>query len=104
MTVRVFIKRHIKQGLVDEALAMLLDFRTQARKQPGYVSGETLINRYDPRSVTIVSSWRKLEDWIRWQSSDQRAVNEAKIESLLELPTRYEIYDVCGSAEGCAEP
>lgn len=104
MTVRVFIKRQIKQSLVDEALAMLLDFRTQARKQPGYVCGETLINRYDPRSVTIVSSWRKLEDWIRWQSSDQRAANEAQIDSLLELPTKYEVYDVSGPADDCAEP
>jgi heme-degrading monooxygenase HmoA len=99
MTVRVFIKRHIKVDREAGALAMLLDFRTQAGREPGYLSGETLVNRYDSRSVMVVSSWQKLQDWIRWQSSDQRAANEAKIESLLDLPTKYEIYEVSGPAE-----
>lgn len=97
--VRVFIRRHIKDGRVTEALAMLKDFRDMARRQPGYLSGETLVNRYDARSVTVVSSWERLEDWIRWQSSDQRAENEARIEGLLEQPTKYEVYDTRGPAE-----
>jgi len=41
----------------------------------------------------IVSTWEKLDDWIRWESSEARAANEAKVESLLEEPTKYEIYN-----------
>jgi heme-degrading monooxygenase HmoA len=94
MPIRVFIKRHIKQGREEEAIAMLNRFRHMAKKQPGYISGETLINHFDSRSITIVSSWQKIEDWIHWQSSAERAANEAMIENLLEQPTKYEIYDV----------
>ena len=94
MPIRVFIKRHIKEGREEEAIAMLNQFRHMAKKQPGYISGETLINHFDSRSITIVSSWQKIEDWIHWQNSAERAANEAMIESLLEQPTKYEIYDV----------
>jgi heme-degrading monooxygenase HmoA len=94
MTIRVVIKRHVKEGFVGRVAEMLQEFRNQAKKQPGYISGETWINHYDPRSITIVSAWQHLEDWIRWQSSDERAANEAKLEGLLEVPTKYEIYDV----------
>lgn len=93
MSIRVFIKRHVKEGNVQPVLSLLKEFRSVALKQPGYISGETLINHYNPHSIMIVSTWEKLDDWIRWESSEAKAANEAKIESLLEEPTKYEIYD-----------
>lgn len=94
MPIRVFIKRHIKEEREEEVIAMLNQFRHMAKKQPGYISGETLINHFDSRSITIISSWQKIEDWMHWQNRAERAANEAMIESLLEQPTKYEIYDV----------
>lgn len=94
MAIKVFIKRHIKEGHVAKAVAMLEEFRNMAKKEPGYLSGETLTNHYDGRSITVVSSWKTIEDWIRWQSSDKRSDNEVRIEPLLEVPTKYEIYDI----------
>jgi heme-degrading monooxygenase HmoA len=94
MAIKVFIKRHIKEGHVEKAVAMLEEFRDMAKKEIGFIAGETLINHYDSRSITVVSSWRTIEDWVRWQSSDKRAGNEAKLEALLEIPTKYEIYDI----------
>jgi heme-degrading monooxygenase HmoA len=99
MAIKVLIKRHIKQGHMEKAIAMLEAFRNMAQKEHGYISGETLINHYDSRSITIVSSWQSIEDWVRWQSSDKRADNESKIEALLEVPTKYEIYDVGAAHE-----
>jgi len=100
MAIKVFIKRHIKEGHVDKAVAMLEEFRNMAKKEPGYISGETLINHYDFRSITVVSAWRTIEDWVSWQSSDERAGNEAKIEAFLEVPTKYEIYDIGAPRKG----
>jgi len=62
--------------------------------QPGYISGETLVNHYDYRSITVISTWQSIEDWISWEESDDRAGNEAELESLLEEPTKFEIYDL----------
>jgi heme-degrading monooxygenase HmoA len=100
MPIKVFIKRHIKAGQVEKAVVMLEEFRTMARKEPGYIAGETLINHYDSRSLTVVSTWRSIEEWVNWQNSDKRAANEAKLEALLEVPTKYEIYDAGGYQKG----
>jgi heme-degrading monooxygenase HmoA len=94
MSVKVLIKRHLKSGHVQTAVKMLDEFRRMAMRQPGFISGETLVNHYDPRSITVVSAWRTLEDWINWQSSDQRSENEASLEQFLELPTKYEVYNM----------
>lgn len=94
MTVKIFIKRHIQEDKIEGAHSLLNQFRSAATGQPGYISGETLVNHYDSRSVTVVSAWQSLEDWIRWQESDERASNEAQLEEMLEQPTKYEIYDV----------
>jgi heme-degrading monooxygenase HmoA len=100
MAIKVFIKRHTKKGRVEKAVAMLEKFRDMAKTEPGYISGETLINHYDSRNITVVSTWRTIEDWVRWQSSDKRAGNEAKIEELLEVPTKYDIYDIGSPKKG----
>jgi heme oxygenase (mycobilin-producing) len=66
--IKVFIKRHIEEGREEEGIAMLYQFRHMAKKQPGYISGETLINHFDSRSITIISSWQKIGDWMHWQN------------------------------------
>lgn len=63
-------------------------------------SGETSINHYDSRSITVVSTWRTIEAWLNWQKSEKRAANEAKLEVRLEVPTQYEIYDVGALRKG----
>ena len=68
--------------------------RSQALKQPGYISGETLVNHYDPSNITVISTWQTIDDWIRWQESDERAVQEDHLENLQEGPANFEIYDL----------
>ena len=37
-----------------------------------------LANHYDTKSVTVISTWQSVEDWIRWQESEERASNETR--------------------------
>jgi heme-degrading monooxygenase HmoA len=94
MAVKVLIKRHFKEGKSARGLALLAELRSQALNQAGYISGETLINHYDKRSITVISSWRSIEEWIAWEESDGRAAVEAKLDALLEGKATFEIYDV----------
>lgn len=94
MAVKVFIKRNVKKDKTEAALELLKEVRGQALKQPGYISGETLVNHYDPCNITVVSTWQTIDDWIRWQESDQRSGKEDQLEGLQEGPTRFEIYDL----------
>jgi len=94
MAVKVFIKRVVKKGKTEAAVKLLMDVRSQALKQPGYISGETLVNHYDPCNIAVVSTWQTIDDWIRWQESDERAAKEDQLESLQEGPANFEIYDL----------
>ena len=94
MAVKIFIKRQVKKGKTQEAVELMKDVRSQALKQPGYISGETLINHYDPCNITVVSTWQTIDDWIRWEESDERSAKENQLEGLLERPTDFEIYDL----------
>lgn len=94
MAVKVLIKRHFKMGKTDEGLALLKELRNQAMRQPGHISGETLINHYDDRSITVISTWQTIEEWIRWEESDERAACEARLDEMLEEKAAFEIYDL----------
>jgi heme-degrading monooxygenase HmoA len=93
MAIKVFIKRHVKKGKTEDMLALLNEVRGQALQQPGYISGETLVNHYDPCNIMVVSTWQTIEDWIRWEESDARATKEDQLESLQEGSANFEIYD-----------
>jgi heme-degrading monooxygenase HmoA len=94
MAVKVFIKRSIKRDQTAAAVKLLMELRSRALKQPGYISGETLVNHYDPRNIAMVSTWQTIDEWIRWQESDERAAKEDQLESLQEGPANFEIYDL----------
>jgi len=94
MAVKIFIKRYVKKGKTQEAIELLKDIRSHALKQPGYISGETLINHYDPCNITVVSTWQTIDDWIRWEESDERSAKENQLEGLQEGPADFEIYDL----------
>jgi len=94
MAIKIFIKRYVKKGKTQEAIELLKDIRSHALKQPGYISGETLINHYDPCNITVVSTWQTIDDWIRWEESDERSAKENQLEGLQEGPADFEIYDL----------
>ena len=94
MAIKIFIKRYVKKGRTQEAIELLKDVRSHALKQPGYISGETLINHYDPCNITVVSTWQTIDDWIRWEESDERSAKENQLEGLQEGPADFEIYDL----------
>ena len=93
MAIKVLIKRHFMAGEASEGLALLNELRNQAMKQPGHISGETLVNHYDDRSITVISTWQNIEEWIRWEESEERAACEEKLETMLEEKATFEIYD-----------
>jgi heme-degrading monooxygenase HmoA len=98
MAVKIFIRRHCREGQAEQVLKRLSGFRKAAMDQPGYLSGESLVNHYDPRCLVVVSTWRDVDDWIGWQESPERAERESDIEELLDQPTTYEIFDIGGPA------
>jgi len=92
--VRIIIERHLKAGKQGELIHLLKELRTAAIHQPGYISGETLANIEDTFIISVLSTWRSLEDWKRWEESEQRIKLEQQIEPLLLEMPKVRVYQV----------
>ncbi len=88
--IRVIIERHAKDSL--RLLAALREIRAEAMKQPGYISGETLVDAEDNTVIIVISTWQSLKDWKAWHASEARAKLDQRIQPLLVEPTRIRTY------------
>lgn len=100
MLVRVIMTRQVAQrgGGLDASLLpilseLLIELRSMANHQPGYISGETLRNVYSPGEYVVISTWISLEAWENWFANERRAELEGRIDALLGAPTSYKIYE-----------
>ena len=88
MQAKVIIERHTAPHQESHALAIATELRAAAIRQPGYISGETLIDITDHKSIVVVSTWRNMVDWERWESSEERERLEANMAPLLSKPPK----------------
>ncbi|PLY04950.1 MAG: antibiotic biosynthesis monooxygenase [Desulfuromonas sp.] len=94
MSVKIIIVRHVPEDR-EKAQALkplLLEMRTLANAQPGYVSGETLVNYDDPSEYLVISTWQTLKDWNHWLKDERRRDVQAKVDALLGTETLYSVY------------
>jgi len=92
MVAKILIRRRFKKGKTREIFTLLKDFRAAALNQPGYISGETLIEHNDSQHMLVIGSWENLESWHSWKKSKKRKEFEAMLEIYQEGPTEYEEY------------
>ena len=94
--VRVIIERRCRPGKEAELETLLVELRTRAMRQPGYISGETLRGDTlrtvsDPSLWLVISTWIDADSWQKWQKVPERRERESKIENLLVAPAEVTI-------------
>ena len=72
MAVKILIKRKFKGGNMQAASRFLINTRTGAMKQPGYIASENLRNVEDSDEIVVVSMWESIEAWEAWKNSAER--------------------------------
>jgi heme-degrading monooxygenase HmoA len=93
MSIEVMIKRKIQQGpQARKVVPLILQLRTLATYQPGYISGRTLYNVENPEDCLVISEWQTLEDWYKWMKSKERDAIQTKIEAEIGEPTQHSVY------------
>jgi heme-degrading monooxygenase HmoA len=93
MTIRVVIKRKVKQGQQPKELVpLILQLRARAMYQTGYISGETLYDIDHPGLCLVISKWKTVDDWNQWASNPERLKIDKRIETLTGEKTEYRIY------------
>ncbi|UCH01031.1 MAG: antibiotic biosynthesis monooxygenase [Deltaproteobacteria bacterium] len=92
MAIKVIITRKVAKGRQRDLLPLLMELRTKAVNQRGYISGETLKGISDPDEFLVISTWRSLGDWKAWDDNPERGEIQAKIDTVLEEKTVAKAY------------
>ena len=100
MIAKILIKRKFLKGKSNQVRAIMNNMRTGAMAQPGYISGETLMDHENPDNKAVLCTWQSLEDWLNWKEKPERKQFDAMLEVFQVVPTEYEEYVVGASFEG----
>ena len=92
MAVRIIIDRKVKKGKESDFSKLLRELRLKAVPSKGYISGETLRALDDPHNYIVITTWKSIDDWKKWEKSPERKKAQNKIEKLMARPTKTKIY------------
>ena len=93
MTVQVIIRRTFNDDEKARKLApCIVQLRSLASVQPGYISGETMKSNDRPDVFLVISTWESAGDWEKWLLSKERQVIQEKMDALLGGKTHYEMF------------
>lgn len=92
MAIKVIITRKVGKGKQKDLIPLLMELRTKAINQNGYISGETLKGISDPDEFMVISTWKSFEDWQAWEDNAERRGIQAKIDAILEEETIARAY------------
>ena len=91
MQVVVITELHVAPHQADHTLAIATELRANAIRQPGFITGDTLIDIDDHCRVVMVAYWRSLKDWQEFDSSEVRRTLEGDVDSLLSESIKIRI-------------
>ncbi len=92
MTVRVFIEREIQSGNDLKLHNLLMQLRTKAMLQKGYITGETLRDVSNASKFLVIGTWNSVDDWNAWQTNAERQKIQAELDKLLKIPEKITVY------------
>jgi heme-degrading monooxygenase HmoA len=70
----------------------MLELRSAAMRQRGYITGETLRDTDNPSVFMVMSTWITLEAWKVWQTSRQRLLIEEMMEPLIKESRKVRVF------------
>jgi len=94
MAVKILIKRKVRGTAIAEVSKMLIQARTNALGEKGYISSETLSNCDNPNEILVISIWRSKADWDAYTEDQTRIALEREFEQLFDGPTEYSVYNM----------
>lgn len=92
MAIKVILYRRVPVSKRNDLTPLLLELRSLAVAQPGYISGETLMNSEDPEEVLVISTWSDEASWNRWLENENRHDVQRRIDEMLGRETMYQVY------------
>jgi heme-degrading monooxygenase HmoA len=97
--IKVLQERRVRKNNHAKLIAHLNDLRAAALRQPGYVTGETLVKGDDPIDVLVVSTWLSQDHWNAWTTLEERIALNDIINGVIEGEARISVYEVPNSED-----
>ena len=92
MSVYVVIKRRFRMNKPESIIPLLKELNERAKKQPGYISTETLQSTEDLGDYLVMSVWESVEAWENWFKNPQGKGIQGRVDSLIGERTFYEVF------------
>jgi heme oxygenase (mycobilin-producing) len=92
MAIRVLIEREIQPGNDLKLHNLLMQLRTKAMLQKGYITGETLRDVNSASKFLVIGTWNSIEDWNAWLANPERKKLQEELDKLMKTPEKATIY------------
>ena len=83
MAIAITVERTIMPDAHEEVTKILRELLVLAIRQPGYISGEMIVDATNPDIFLTVSRWRSVTAWAQWENNPARVKPLARMNSLL---------------------
>ncbi len=95
MAVQVLIKRKFVKEKAEAISPLMVELRSLAQAQQGYISSESLkcIDPPGEDEYLIRSTWNSIEEWKRWLNSEERTAIQRQNDAITEEETQYCVYE-----------
>ncbi len=92
MSVLIIIKRVFRMDQTKQLVPLLKKLRTEAEKQPGFISRTTYSKLNDPGELVVVMEWATVDEWLKWMDNEVAKDLQWQIDSIIGEKTFFDIY------------
>ena len=72
--------------------ALLRELRSGATRQPGFISGQTVVDAFSPIIFMTISRWSTMAVWDRWEKDPERSAIIERIDALLQRTPKVRMW------------
>ena len=93
MQVTLMVERNVIPGEQESVKGLLRELRSNATRQPGFISGQSVIDVFSPTRVMTITTWTSMSAWEAWENSPSASASPAG------LPVCSRSRRSCGSGD-----
>lgn len=92
MSLVLMVEREVIPGAQEEIKELLRELRSSATRQPGFVSGQTVVDAFSPTIFMTISTWSSMAYWQTWEADLLRTEIIERIDTVLQRRPRARIW------------
>ncbi len=92
MVLTLTVERDATSGSQGPIKALLRELRSGATRQPGFVSGQTVVDAFSPTIFMTISRWSSMAVWDLWEKDPGRSAIIEQINALLQRESKVRMW------------